>query len=183
LERLEKLQKEGIDRPEIDISTLPTSVDWRDQNVISAVKDQGKCGSCWSFGTAESIESHWALATGQLQDLSEQQILDCTPNPNACGGTGGCGGGIVELGYQKIIDWAPSIPNGLIPTNPGREMISRNADFRPPIKPRPSKDMSTSPRTSMMLSSMLWRPSGLWPSTLMRAHGTNTRRVFSLAAT
>jgi len=49
------------------------------------------------------VESYWALATGQLTDLSEQQILDCTQNPNHCGGTGGCGGGTEELAYQWIM--------------------------------------------------------------------------------
>jgi len=88
----------------IKVSDLPMSIDWRSKNVITAVKDQGQCGSCWSFGTAETVESYWALSTGQLQVLSEQQILDCTPNPNDCGGTGGCGGGTVELAFQKIID-------------------------------------------------------------------------------
>jgi len=85
------------------VEALPTSVDWRTKGIISAVKDQGQCGSCWTFGTAESVESYWALATGQLVDLSEQQILDCTPNPNDCGGTGGCGGGVPEIAYAQII--------------------------------------------------------------------------------
>jgi cathepsin L len=88
------------------VSDLPSSVDWRMKNVITPVKDQGQCGSCWTFGTAETVESYWALATGQLAILSEQQILDCTPNPNDCGGTGGCGGGTVEIAFQKIIDMA-----------------------------------------------------------------------------
>jgi len=92
--------------PEIisrSIGQLPPSVDWRQQGIISAVKDQGQCGSCWSFATAETIEAYWALATGQLTDLSEQQVLDCTPNPNDCGGTGGCGGGTTELAYANLI--------------------------------------------------------------------------------
>jgi len=89
--------------PQSLISKLPVSVDWRQQGIISAVKDQGQCGSCWTFGTAETVESYWALATGQLTDLSEQQILDCTPNPNDCGGTGGCGGGTPELAYAQIM--------------------------------------------------------------------------------
>jgi len=84
-------------------ANLPASVDWRDQGVVSAVKDQGDCGSCWTFGTAETIESHWALATGHLEALSEQQILDCTPNPKQCGGTGGCGGGTPQLAMAQII--------------------------------------------------------------------------------
>jgi len=87
----------------IDISTLPSRVDWRDKEVITAVKDQGQCGSCWAFGTAETVESHFAITHGALMDLSEQQILDCTPNPNQCGGTGGCGGGTAELAYAQIM--------------------------------------------------------------------------------
>jgi len=92
-----------ISIPQVDIKALPTHVDWRDRGVVSPVKDQGQCGSCWSFGTTETIESFFALKTGQLSELSEQQILDCTPNPNQCGGTGGCGGGTPELAYAKIM--------------------------------------------------------------------------------
>jgi len=82
---------------------VPKTVDWRNEGVVSPVKDQGQCGSCWTFATSETIESSWALATGQPPILSEQQILDCTPNPNQCGGTGGCGGGTAELAMAQII--------------------------------------------------------------------------------
>jgi cathepsin L len=82
---------------------LPGNVDWRQRGVITAVKDQGRCGSCWTFGAAESVESFYALSTGQLFDLSEQQILDCTPNTNDCGGTGGCNGGTPELAFAQMI--------------------------------------------------------------------------------
>jgi len=82
----------------------PPFIDWRIRGVISAVKDQGQCGSCWSFASAETIESHWAIMTGELPNLSEQQILDCTVNPKQCGGTGGCGGGTTEVAYQTIIN-------------------------------------------------------------------------------
>jgi len=90
-------------RIKTNVTALPVHVDWRDQGVITAVKDQGQCGSCWTFGTAETIESHYAIAHGVLMDLSEQQILDCTPNPNQCGGTGGCQGGTAELAMARII--------------------------------------------------------------------------------
>jgi len=73
------------------------------QGVVTAVKDQGDCGSCWTFATAETIESHYAIAKGPLWDLSEQQILDCTSNPDQCGGTGGCSGGTVEVAMASII--------------------------------------------------------------------------------
>jgi len=82
---------------------LPAVVDWRQHDIITAVKDQGQCGSCWTFGTAETIESYYANKTGRLSDLSEQQILDCTPNPQHCGGFGGCAGGTPEIAYAQII--------------------------------------------------------------------------------
>jgi len=94
---------EEYEKKNIQMKPLPTDIDWRTKGVITAVKDQGNCGSCWSFGTAETIESYWALATGMLTDLSEQQILDCTPNPNDCGGTGGCGGGVPEIAYAQLM--------------------------------------------------------------------------------
>jgi len=86
------------------ISALPSSVDWRTKGVVSPVKDQGQCGSCWSFGSAETIESQYAIAMGTIMEFSEQQILDCTVNPNHCGGTGGCEGGTNELAFQTIIN-------------------------------------------------------------------------------
>jgi len=86
----------------VDISSLADK-DWRQAGIITPVKDQGQCGSCWAFATAQTVESYWALAyPGQLVELSEQQILDCTPNPNDCGGTGGCDGGTVEIALDRI---------------------------------------------------------------------------------
>jgi len=80
------------------------NIDWRTKGIVTDVKDQGGCGSCWTFSTAETIESFYALKyPGKLPVLSEQQILDCTPNPNDCGGTGGCGGGTVELAAARIM--------------------------------------------------------------------------------
>jgi len=95
-------QPEHLDK-DIDVSLFDgLDVDWRTKGVISPPKDQGACGSCWTFATTETIESYNALKTGKLLTLSEQQILDCTPNPNHCGGTGGCGGGTVELAVDRI---------------------------------------------------------------------------------
>jgi len=100
---LARRQEPTFDFNQVDTKALPTHVDWRTKGIITPVKDQGQCGSCWSFGTTETIESYFALSTGLLEDLSEQQILDCTPNPNDCGGSGGCLGGTAELAYAQII--------------------------------------------------------------------------------
>jgi len=83
-------------------AAIPLAVDWRDKGIVTPVKDQGDCGSCWSFATTEITESYWAMATGKVNILSEQQILDCTPNPLHCGGTGGCGGATAELAFAQI---------------------------------------------------------------------------------
>ena len=83
---------------------LPKFVDWRNNQpaVVTAVKDQGQCGSCWAHAATESIESHVAIATGELFVLSQQQITSCTPNPQECGGSGGCNGAIAELAFDYI---------------------------------------------------------------------------------
>ena len=70
--------------------------DWRDRqpSILTPVKNQGKCGSCWTFASVSTLESHWAIATGNLENFSEQQIASCAENVHHCGGTGGCEGGI-----------------------------------------------------------------------------------------
>jgi cathepsin L len=81
---------------------VPDSVDWRTIGVVTPVKNQGQCGSCWAFATTETVESAAALATGKLLVLSPQNVVDCTPNPNHCGGTGGCDGATAELGFTYV---------------------------------------------------------------------------------
>ena len=51
---------------------------------------------------AEVIESFVAMNTGSLLELSTQQLTSCTPNPNSCGGTGGCNGGTQELAFDYV---------------------------------------------------------------------------------
>ena len=88
---------------DVHVSALPSTLDWRSKGVVTAVKDQGQCGGCWAFSTAETLESHIAINTGKLMTFSEQQIIDCTPNPDQCGGTGGCSGATQELGFNYTI--------------------------------------------------------------------------------
>jgi cathepsin L len=83
---------------------LPDRVDWREHvpSIMTPVKNQGQCGSCWAFASTETLESHAALQSGRLEEFSEQFILDCTPNPHSCGGTGGCMGGTAKLAYDQL---------------------------------------------------------------------------------
>lgn len=80
----------------------PKSLDWRSKGAVSKVKNQGECGSCWAFAATETIESHVQIASGKLLELSPQQITACTPNPDQCGGKGGCLGATAELAFDYI---------------------------------------------------------------------------------
>jgi len=86
------------------LENLPTEIDWRTVTppVVTPVKDQRACGSCWAFSATESIESHLAIATKNLTILSPQNLVSCTPNPNHCGGTGGCDGATAELAFEYV---------------------------------------------------------------------------------
>lgn len=90
------------DAPQFAPRDLPTQVDWRDKKVLTRVKNQGSCGSCWAFSTVESIESAVALASGTLLQLSPQQLVDCVVNSKHCGGTGGCEGATQSLGFEYV---------------------------------------------------------------------------------
>lgn len=65
---------------------LPSSFDWRDQNKVTSVKNQGSCGSCWAFGTMASYEGAIAVNGGPLENLSEQFLLDCNSHGYSCSG-------------------------------------------------------------------------------------------------
>jgi len=81
----------------------PPSVDWRTKNVVTPVKNQGGCGSCWAFAATETVESHHAIANGKLLQLAPQAMVDCVKNPQRCGGTGGCEGATEELGFDLAV--------------------------------------------------------------------------------
>lgn len=56
---------------------LPARFDWRDQSALTAIRDQGSCGSCWTFSTVAPLESRILVAKKQTVDLSEQYLTSC----------------------------------------------------------------------------------------------------------
>jgi KDEL-tailed cysteine endopeptidase len=82
-------------------SNAPASVDWRNEHAVTSVKDQGQCGSCWTFSATGAIEGAWAISTGQLIDLSEQEMVDCATGISY--GSHGCNGGQMEGAFKFVI--------------------------------------------------------------------------------
>ena len=71
---------------ELDVSALPASVDWRTKGAVNPVKNQGQCGSCWAFSATAAVEGAYAIKTGNLLSLSEQQLVDCDTQSQGCNG-------------------------------------------------------------------------------------------------
>ncbi|XP_077568786.1 pro-cathepsin H [Stigmatopora nigra] len=77
----------------------PKSVDWRTKgNFVTPVKNQGNCGSCWTFSATGCLESVNAITTGKLVSLSEQQLIDCAQDFN----NQGCMGGLPSQAFEYI---------------------------------------------------------------------------------
>ena len=68
------------------LNVINKSVDWRSKGVVLPIKDQQLCGSCWAFSAVANIESQLAIATGGLESLSEEQLVDCVTVDFGCQG-------------------------------------------------------------------------------------------------
>jgi len=86
--------QQKIPRPllprKIQLKDLPTKFDWRDRQVVTAVKDQGQCGSCWAFSVTETVESSYMLKNNitvdKMSPLAPQQLVDCDDFDLGCNG-------------------------------------------------------------------------------------------------
>jgi len=79
---------------------ISNGIDWRTSGAVTGVKNQGSCGSCWSFSTTGSLEGAYKIKHGSLPSYSEQQLVDC------CGSKGfqcqGCNGAWPEWALNYI---------------------------------------------------------------------------------
>jgi C1A family cysteine protease len=85
----------------LSMNNLPESVDWVKAGAVTPVKNQGQCGSCWSFSTTGALEGAYYNTYGTLHSFSEQQLVDCDNRKNG-GKDMGCNGGLMDNAFSWI---------------------------------------------------------------------------------
>jgi cathepsin L len=88
--------------PSSRLMELPADFSWKHSlHAMQEIEDQGGCGSCWAFAASTVLRAHSQLFQSDRK-FSQQQIVACTPNPEECGGQGGCRGATIELAMDYV---------------------------------------------------------------------------------
>jgi len=103
-----RIEAEALRAPDIE---LPAHLDWRDVNGddwTTPIKDQGLCGSCWTFAAVAVLECLLDIESSDPADspqeiMSEQYLLSYCDNCLAFGR--GCQGGYIDAAMAFLTRW------------------------------------------------------------------------------
>ena len=85
----------------VELQSLQSSINWVEKGAVTEIKNQGQCGSCWSFSTTGALEGAYFIKYGELIAFSEQQLVDCDNFKNG-GRDFGCNGGLMDNAFKWI---------------------------------------------------------------------------------
>jgi len=80
-----------------NITDVADSIDWVAKGAVTPVKNQQRCGSCWAFSSTGSLEGAFFVATGKLQSLSEEDLVQCNSVTDH-----GCQGGLMDNAFNWV---------------------------------------------------------------------------------
>jgi KDEL-tailed cysteine endopeptidase len=149
----EDMKSANVHAAPANMMAVPASIDWVTNGAVTGVKDQGQCGSCWSFSTTGAIEGAYQIKYNNLQSFSEQMFVDCDTLKNG-GRDHGCNGGLMDNAFSWAQKWGGVCTEAAYPYTSGttetagtcQTTCSKNAN----AAPKSYTDVQTNSDSAMM---------------------------------